>query len=150
MLCSLATGISAFYDVSVRRLTGLPLASFRPFLAGLLLLASGYSSLGSNTFEPLDAGSTTGDFHPMSSRLGWAYTRQRSRLLSDLREVQKYLRLLNRNVSFLLSLLKLLKLLLHSVWVWALLWIYFGSAFIGKDEILFQSSPSRYFPIELV
>jgi hypothetical protein len=33
----LAPGISAFYDISVRRLTGLPLASSRHSLAGLPL-----------------------------------------------------------------------------------------------------------------
>jgi hypothetical protein len=32
MLCPLALGISAFYDISVRRLAGLPLASSRPLL----------------------------------------------------------------------------------------------------------------------
>jgi hypothetical protein len=38
MVCSRATGISAFYDIPIRRLTGLPLASFRHALAGLPLL----------------------------------------------------------------------------------------------------------------
>jgi hypothetical protein len=33
VLCQLVPGISAFYDVSVRQLAVLPLASFRPFLA---------------------------------------------------------------------------------------------------------------------
>jgi hypothetical protein len=43
VLCQLAPKISAFYDVSVRRLADLPPASDRLSLAGLpLLLASGY------------------------------------------------------------------------------------------------------------
>jgi hypothetical protein len=37
MLCPLTLGVSAFYDISVRRLAGLPLASFKPSLAGTLL-----------------------------------------------------------------------------------------------------------------
>jgi hypothetical protein len=75
VLCQLALGISAFYDISVRRLAGLPPASFRHPLAGLpLLLASGCRHSAPMTFEHLDAGSTTGDFHPISSRPCWAYT----------------------------------------------------------------------------
>jgi hypothetical protein len=37
MLCPLALGISTFYDISVRQLTGLPLGSFSPSLAGTQL-----------------------------------------------------------------------------------------------------------------
>jgi hypothetical protein len=33
VVCQLVPGISAFYDVSIRQLAVLPLASFRPFLA---------------------------------------------------------------------------------------------------------------------
>jgi hypothetical protein len=39
-----------------------------------LLLASGCRRSAPMTFEHLDAGSTTGDFHPISSRPCWAYT----------------------------------------------------------------------------
>jgi hypothetical protein len=75
VLCQLALGISAFYDISVRRLAGLPPASSRHSLAGLpLLLASGCRRSAPMTFEHLDAGSSTGDFHPISSRPCWAYT----------------------------------------------------------------------------
>lgn len=75
VVCQLAPKISAFYDGSVRRLTDLPPASSGHSLASLpLLLASGCRHSAPITFEHLDAGSTTGDFHPMSSRPCWAYT----------------------------------------------------------------------------
>jgi len=75
VVCQLAPKISAFYDGSVRRLTDLPPASSGHSLASLpLLLASGCRHWAPITFEHLDAGSTTGDFHPMSSRPCWAYT----------------------------------------------------------------------------
>ena len=75
VVCQLAPKISAFYDGSVRRLTDLPPASSGHSLASLpLLLASGCRHSAPITFEHLDAGSTTGDFHPMSVRPAWAYT----------------------------------------------------------------------------
>lgn len=75
VVCQLAPKISAFYDGSVRRLTDLPPASSGHSLASLpLLLASGCRHSAPITFEHLDAGSTTGDFHPMSSCPCWAYT----------------------------------------------------------------------------
>ena len=75
VVCQLVPKISAFYDVSVRRLTDLPPASSGHSLASLLL-ASGCRHSAPITFEHLDAGSTTGDFHPMSVRPCWAYTRR--------------------------------------------------------------------------
>jgi hypothetical protein len=75
VLCQLVLGDSAFYDVSVRQLTALPPASSRHSLAGLpLLLASSYRR-SDRRVDHLDAGSPTGDFHPIDSCPCRAYTR---------------------------------------------------------------------------
>ena len=70
--CRLASGHSAFYGISVRRLAGLPPASFGPGLA-----ATPLPSARGWRHTPFHGGDTpTGDLHPIDSRPCRAYTRQ--------------------------------------------------------------------------
>ena len=81
--CAALPGDSALYDISVRRPTSLPLASFRPCLTATPLL------LASHSCKKFYIGTLTGDLNPISSRPCRAYTKKCSRPHSSAADLQR-------------------------------------------------------------